>query len=138
MTAFIEEGSLESMPQPALRCFLPIIEERWPWGGGHGQDTVRCAAQCILLRDKERLDEAGEPRSRGAGFIEFAQHDHAMACLRQMNNNPALFGGAGRRPIVAFAVESVKALATQERRKRAAAELQERRSMAEGAVSHSV
>jgi nucleolar protein 4 len=104
-------------------------------GGGHGQRAVRCAVQCILLRDKERLDEAGEPRSRGAGFIEFAQHDHAISCLRQMNNNPALFGGAGRRPIVAFAVESVKALATQERRKLAAAELQERRSMAEGAVS---
>ena len=41
------------------------------------------------------------------GFVEFAEHDHAVAALRQLNNNPKPFGPA-RRPIVEFSVENVK------------------------------
>ena len=27
-------------------------------------------------------------QSRGYGFVEFQHHGHALACLRQLNNNP--------------------------------------------------
>jgi nucleolar protein 4 len=39
--------------------------------------------------------------------VEFERHDHALAALRQLNNNPAAFS-ADRRPIVEFAMENVK------------------------------
>ena len=39
--------------------------------------------------------------------MEFDRHDHALAALRQLNNNPAAFS-ADRRPIVEFAIENVK------------------------------
>ncbi len=31
-------------------------------------------------------------KSRGRGFVEFAEHDHAMAALRHLNNSPTPFG----------------------------------------------
>ena len=31
----------------------------------------------------------GIPQSRGYGFVEFQHHTHALACLRELNNNPA-------------------------------------------------
>lgn len=55
-------------------------------------------------------------------------------CLRQMNNNPNLFGGPGKRPIVEFAIDSVRALKVQERKQRLMAERQAQRSLAEGAL----
>lgn len=44
---------------------------------------------------------------QGLGFVEVAEHEHAVAALRQLNNNPKTFGPS-RRPIVEFAVENVK------------------------------
>lgn len=32
---------------------------------------------------------SGLPQSRGYGFVEFVHHSHALACLRELNNNPA-------------------------------------------------
>lgn len=32
---------------------------------------------------------SGLPQSRGYGFVEFQHHTHALACLRELNNNPA-------------------------------------------------
>ncbi len=37
-----------------------------------------------LLREEGRLGEDGKPRSKGMGFVEFAEHDHAVAALRQV------------------------------------------------------
>ena len=49
--------------------------------------------QAKILRDSERVDPAdGLPRSRGLGFVEFTEHEHAICALRQLNNNPAPFG----------------------------------------------
>jgi hypothetical protein len=59
----------------------------------------------------------GLPQSRGYGFVEFAHHSHALACLRELNNsaNPAYSdlasssSGEGRgRLIVEFALENVR------------------------------
>ena len=91
--------------------------------------------QCFILRDKEKVDAAGQWRSRGCAFVEFESAEHALVCLRQMNNNPHLFGGAAKRPIVEFAIDSVRALKVQERKQRLAAERQTQRSLAEGAAA---
>jgi len=37
--------------------------------------------------------------------VEFSEHAHALAALRQVNNNPSYFGN--RRPIVEFSIENV-------------------------------
>lgn len=61
-----------------------------------------------LLRDQSKLDASGTPRSRGLGFVEMGSHEHALAALRHLNNNPTIFG-AHRRPIVEFALEDARA-----------------------------
>ena len=69
-----------------------------------------------LLFDPTRPDENGKPRSRGIGFVEFAEHEHALAALRALNNNPTTFTSQ-RRPIVEFAVEDARAVRKLERRR---------------------
>lgn len=41
-----------------------------------------------IMRDMQRLRD-GVPQSRGFGFVEFLHHSHALACLRELNNNKA-------------------------------------------------
>lgn len=60
------------------------------------------------------LDPDGQ--AKGYGFIEFANHNVALACLRYINNNPTLFGDR-RRLIVSFAVENIMALQKLKQRK---------------------
>ena len=43
------------------------------------------------MRDMSRPDEKGQGRSRGYGFVDFTEHQHALACLRELNNNPNTF-----------------------------------------------
>ena len=69
-----------------------------------------------LLFDPTRPDENGKPRSRGIGFVEFAEHEHALVALRALNNNPTTFTSQ-RRPIVEFAVEDARAVRKLERRR---------------------
>ena len=57
-----------------------------------------------LLYDKDRMDENGKPKSKGMGFVEFTEHEHAPTALRALNNNPEAFSRA-RRPIVEFSIE---------------------------------
>eukprot|EP00793_Prasinoderma_coloniale_P004027 PRCOL_00006869-RA len=79
--------------------------------------------QAKVLVDSERNGKDGKPRSRGAGFVEFGEHEHALACLRHLNNNPKVKGfTAERRPIVEFAIEDVRML-----RKRAGRMAREKR-----------
>jgi nucleolar protein 4 len=92
---------------------------------------MRCV-QCTVLRDMARLDDAGQPKSRCAGFVEFTEHEHALACLRQLNNNPSVVS-ALRRPIVEFAVENVRIVKSRERTARLQSERAHRRALAEGA-----
>lgn len=76
-------------------------------------------------------DDGVTPRSRGFGFVQFTEHVHALACLRELNNNPAytnLAAGGGRalatgavvaerpRLIVEFTLENVKEVRKQERK----------------------
>ena len=73
-----------------------------------------CTATPRLLYDATRPDADGKPRSRGIGFVEFEEHEHALAALRTLNNNPEIFGKA-RRPIVEFAVEDARQVRKLER-----------------------
>lgn len=51
----------------------------------------------ILL--EEGAGEGGAPRSKGIGFVEFEDHEHALCALRQLNNNPKPFGKV-RMPVL--------------------------------------
>lgn len=64
--------------------------------------------QAKILLDEERTGPDGAPRSKGIGFVEFGEHEHALCALRQLNNNPTAFtkvrrpgllGAPGRRPV---------------------------------------
>lgn len=48
----------------------------------------RAVPQVKLLRDEQRLGPDGKPKSRGQGFVEFEDPQHALVALRQLNNNP--------------------------------------------------
>lgn len=56
-------------------------------------------------------------KSKGFGFIEFAQHEHALEALRKLNNNPDTFTKQ-QRPIVEFSIESKVALNRLDKRKK--------------------
>jgi len=36
------------------------------------------------MRSPDRVDANGQPRSKGYGFVEFVEHAHALAALRQV------------------------------------------------------
>jgi len=54
-------------------------------------------------------------RSRGRGYVEFSQPDHALTCLRHLNNNPTTFT-RDRRPVVEFAVDDANRRQQREKR----------------------
>jgi len=45
-------------------------------------------------------------------LLHCSKQDHAIACLRQLNNNPTVFT-VERRPIVEFAIDNVKVLVAE-------------------------
>eukprot|EP00884_Botryococcus_braunii_P019055 jgi/Botrbrau1/5833/Bobra.0366s0015.1 len=69
--------------------------------------------QVKILRDQDKTAADGKPASRGMAFVELEEHEHAICALRSLNNNPAPFG-RDRRPLVEFAVESIRAVKTRE------------------------
>lgn len=87
-----------------------------------------------IVRDTEAVKTDGkEARSRGYGFVEFAEHIHALAALRKVNNNPVFthFAAGGSkfdkkgdalaenersRLIVEFALENHGKLKLREKR----------------------
>lgn len=71
--------------------------------------------QAKIERSKDRIDSEGKLRSKGFGFVEFQEHAHAMAVLRQLNNNPTYFGAA-KRLTVEFALENALVLRKREER----------------------
>ena len=48
--------------------------------------------QVKLLREDPKGEAGGAGKSRGMGFVEFTEHEHALCALRQLNNNPKPFG----------------------------------------------
>ncbi|XP_026543651.1 RNA-binding protein 28 [Notechis scutatus] len=70
-------------------------------GGGGG---------CRVMRELK-----GRGQSLGYAFVEFQQPQHALLALRQVNNNPRLFGDQ-KRPIVEFSLEDGRKLRLKEQR----------------------
>ncbi|GLD98107.1 hypothetical protein PINS_up006804 [Pythium insidiosum] len=79
-----------------------------------------------IVRDMDNVRPGKEPRSRGYGFVEFAEHVHALAALRVVNNNPEYTsftpgkGGSAEheksRLIVEFALENHGKLKLREKK----------------------
>lgn len=78
-----------------------------------GKGSLR-SAKIMLDMDRQR---GGLSQSRGFGFVEFKEHAHALACLRELNNNAAYGSSAagaankaGQRPrlIVEFTLENMQ------------------------------
>ena len=44
------------------------------------------------MRDLTNVNANGKAKSRGYAFVNFKEHKHALAALRNTNNNPDLFG----------------------------------------------
>jgi nucleolar protein 4 len=88
--------------------FIKAVKER----ATQAQPRV---AQVKILREDAAPGGKAVGRSKGVGFVEFGDHEHALCALRQLNNNPAVWG-AERRPVVEFAVDDVKALKLREAR----------------------
>lgn len=67
----------------------------WPLGGsGQSPEGARLlpvllppSPQCRVMRELK-----GRGQSLGYAFVEFQQHQQALVALRQVNNNPRLFG----------------------------------------------
>nr|XP_060632258.1 RNA-binding protein 28 [Anolis sagrei ordinatus] len=80
--------------------------------GGKGRSSgagVRIK-ECRVMRDRK-----GQGQSLGYAFVEFQEHDQALAALRHTNNNPQLFGDQ-KRPIVEFSLEDRRKLRLKEQR----------------------
>ncbi|KAM8820182.1 RNA-binding protein 28 [Eudromia elegans] len=66
--------------------------------------------ECRVMRERK-----GQGPSLGYAFVEFAEHEQALAALRRTNNNPQLFG-PHKRPIVEFSLEDRRKLRLKEQR----------------------
>ena len=62
------------------------------------------------MRTADRLGTDGKPRSRGFGFLQFEEHEAALAVVRELNNNPKYLKDERKRPIVMFAWQDAQAL----------------------------
>eukprot|EP01023_Acetabularia_acetabulum_P040241 TRINITY_DN389_c0_g1_i5.p1 TRINITY_DN389_c0_g1~~TRINITY_DN389_c0_g1_i5.p1 ORF type:complete len:991 (+),score=235.19 TRINITY_DN389_c0_g1_i5:444-2975(+) len=69
-----------------------------------------------IMKHRDRKDSDGKAKSRGVAVVELSQHDHALAALRHLNNNPNVFTKE-KRPIVEFAIESKQAIELHEKLK---------------------
>ncbi|CAJ0586660.1 unnamed protein product, partial [Mesorhabditis spiculigera] len=72
--------------------------------------------ECRIWKDMDKQDAKGNFKSRGFGFVDFAEHVDALACIKALNNNANTFTDQ-RRPIVEFCVENLQALKIKEKRK---------------------
>lgn len=95
----LSENDFRRLFAEHARTFLkkhPENTEREKWGKYGPIKNVK------VVRDTDG-------QAKGYGFIEFVNHQVALSCLRNFNNNPTVFG-RGRRLIVAFAVENIEAI----------------------------
>ena len=49
-------------------------------------------SQCRIMRDMKNVNAKGNAKSLGFGFVNFAEHKHALEALRHLNNNSEIFG----------------------------------------------
>ncbi|KAM7263962.1 hypothetical protein ACFE04_001645 [Oxalis oulophora] len=68
--------------------------------------TIR---QVKFLKGTPKGKNATQGKLRGVAFVEFSEHQHALVCLRVLNNNPETFGPENR-PIVEFALDNIQTM----------------------------
>ncbi|XP_063782760.1 RNA-binding protein 28 [Pseudophryne corroboree] len=71
--------------------------------------------ECRVMKDLKGVGGNRRGQSLGYAFVEFVEHEHALAALRQVNNNPDMFGPK-KRPIVEFSLEDKNKLKIKEKR----------------------
>lgn len=81
--------SVKNLPQSydekkLKHLFLNAAKERAP-------KSSPKVTQAKILRSDDDVDEEGNPKPKGIGFVQFSKHSHALTALRQLNNNPAIF-----------------------------------------------
>ncbi|XP_037023644.2 RNA-binding protein 28 [Artibeus jamaicensis] len=79
-----------------------------------GEQGVRIK-ECRVMRDLRGVPGKTKGQSLGYAFAEFQEHEHALAALRHVNNNPTIFGPQ-KRPIVEFSLEDRRKLKIKELR----------------------
>ncbi|KAF6086722.1 RNA binding motif protein 28 [Phyllostomus discolor] len=79
-----------------------------------GEKGVRIK-ECRVMRDLRGVRGKMKGQSLGYAFAEFQEHEHALAALRHVNNNPEIFGPQ-KRPIVEFSLEDRRKLKIKELR----------------------
>ncbi|AWP08569.1 putative RNA-binding protein 28 [Scophthalmus maximus] len=82
--------------------------------GGKGGKGIRIP-ECRVMYDKKPEKGQVVGQSLGYGFVQFQEHEHALATLRYLNNNPDIFG-SHKRPIVEFSLEDSRKLKIKELR----------------------
>jgi len=95
----LEEKDVRKLISDKIRKYLNTHEEdkeEDKWGKFGPIKNVK------LLKDTNG-------RSRGFAFVEFVNHNVALHALRQLNNNPTLYG-ASHRLVVTFAIEDMVAV----------------------------
>ncbi|URD74547.1 hypothetical protein MUK42_37330 [Musa troglodytarum] len=65
-----------------------------------------------LLKDVKKGKAFIKKHSRGVGFVDFKEHEHALVALRVLNDNPKTFG-PDHCPIAEFAFDSIQKLRQQ-------------------------
>ncbi|KAK5612118.1 hypothetical protein CRENBAI_026151 [Crenichthys baileyi] len=83
--------------------------------GLKGTKGVRIT-ECRVMYDKKPEKGQVMGQSLGYGFVQFFDHEQALAALRYLNNNPTIFG-PHKRPIVEFSLEDSRKLKVKEIRK---------------------
>ncbi|XP_032499489.1 RNA-binding protein 28 isoform X2 [Phocoena sinus] len=79
-----------------------------------GEKGVRIK-ECRVMRGLKGAHGKIHGQSLGYAFAEFQEHEHALAALRHINNNPEVFGPQ-KRPIVEFSLEDRRKLKIKELR----------------------
>uniref|UniRef100_A0A8C6EC64 RNA binding motif protein 28 n=1 Tax=Moschus moschiferus TaxID=68415 RepID=A0A8C6EC64_MOSMO len=79
-----------------------------------GEKVVRIK-ECRVMRNLKGAYGKIKGQSLGYAFAEFQEHEHALAALRHINNNPEIFGSQ-KRPIVEFSLEDRRKLKVKELR----------------------
>ncbi|XP_075414750.1 RNA-binding protein 28 [Tenrec ecaudatus] len=79
-----------------------------------GQKGARLK-ECRVMRDLKGAHGNTRGQSLGYAFAEFQAHEHALAALRHLNNNPDIYGPQ-KRPIVEFSLEDRRKLKAKELR----------------------
>lgn len=86
---------LRAQGEVSTREVLTMVQEKNKDGEGiivpweESKKSTDYIPSVYIDRDFSSASSKAKGTSRGFGFVEFTHHVHALACLRELNNNPA-------------------------------------------------